>query len=336
MVEGARLESVYTVKGIKGSNPFLSAKNMNKKLILKNFKKIKKCLICKSEKMYDLGKINNINSHTDLRDLFKLIKCINCGHGCLNYMPTQKYLDKLYESGSEYVLIKSDFDILIEKNFRKGGLNNVKPNYNHWVYKEAKEHKLSGLYFEIGPGNCILYKTFKESFFNCSAYEKQSWIKDSNIYHSIKNIKKNKANLIVMTDVLEHIADPLNFIKKFNFLSKKSTKLFISVPNMDSNFSKLFKNNWRMVVPVGHVNYFSKKSMKYFLEKNNYRIIKIISFSEVKIYNFIRNIFKSIFKIIFYLIFLKFSKIKKIFSEILLNIIDLFNGDQMRVIAEKQ
>ena len=25
-VEGARLESVYTVKGIKGSNPFLSAK----------------------------------------------------------------------------------------------------------------------------------------------------------------------------------------------------------------------------------------------------------------------------------------------------------------------
>jgi hypothetical protein len=26
VVEGARLESVYTVKGIKGSNPFLSAK----------------------------------------------------------------------------------------------------------------------------------------------------------------------------------------------------------------------------------------------------------------------------------------------------------------------
>jgi len=25
VVEGARLESVYTVKGIKGSNPFLSA-----------------------------------------------------------------------------------------------------------------------------------------------------------------------------------------------------------------------------------------------------------------------------------------------------------------------
>ena len=28
VVEGARLESVYTVKGIKGSNPFLSAKNV--------------------------------------------------------------------------------------------------------------------------------------------------------------------------------------------------------------------------------------------------------------------------------------------------------------------
>jgi hypothetical protein len=29
VVEGARLESVYTVKGIKGSNPFLSAKIKN-------------------------------------------------------------------------------------------------------------------------------------------------------------------------------------------------------------------------------------------------------------------------------------------------------------------
>ena len=33
VVEGARLESVYTVKGIKGSNPFLSAKTNTFKVI---------------------------------------------------------------------------------------------------------------------------------------------------------------------------------------------------------------------------------------------------------------------------------------------------------------
>ena len=33
VVEGARLESVYTVKGIKGSNPFLSAKINTLKVI---------------------------------------------------------------------------------------------------------------------------------------------------------------------------------------------------------------------------------------------------------------------------------------------------------------
>ncbi len=32
VVEGARLESVYTVKGIKGSNPFLSANYIKIKL----------------------------------------------------------------------------------------------------------------------------------------------------------------------------------------------------------------------------------------------------------------------------------------------------------------
>ena len=164
VVEGARLESVYTVKGIKGSNPFLSAKCLNKKINLKGFKKIKECLICKHSKMHDLGKINNVNAHSDLRGLFRLIKCINCGHGCLNYMPNQNILDKLYESGSEYVLIKSNYDILIEKKFKKKYLKSVKPSYSHWVYKFAKKHNLKGFYFEIGPGNCILFKTFKESF----------------------------------------------------------------------------------------------------------------------------------------------------------------------------
>ena len=33
VVEGARLESVYAVKGIKGSNPFLSAKTNTFKAI---------------------------------------------------------------------------------------------------------------------------------------------------------------------------------------------------------------------------------------------------------------------------------------------------------------
>ena len=33
VVEGALLESVYTVKGIKGSNPFLSAKTNTFKVI---------------------------------------------------------------------------------------------------------------------------------------------------------------------------------------------------------------------------------------------------------------------------------------------------------------
>jgi len=32
VVEGARLESVYTVKGIKGSNPFLSANTNNSRI----------------------------------------------------------------------------------------------------------------------------------------------------------------------------------------------------------------------------------------------------------------------------------------------------------------
>ena len=41
VVEGARLESVYTVKGIKGSNPFLSANKLYFKFLITRLKLFK-------------------------------------------------------------------------------------------------------------------------------------------------------------------------------------------------------------------------------------------------------------------------------------------------------
>ena len=138
-----------------------------------------------------------------------------------------------------------------------------------------------------------------------------------------------------MTDVLEHISNPLNFLKKFNFVFKKKTKLFISVPNRSSLKAKLQGWEWNMIVPLAHINFFSEESMKIFLKKMKYEIIKIESYSEVRIYRLLRNFIKFLFKLPLYIFLLKFSLIKFKFYEFFINLFDILKGDQMRVVAIK-
>ena len=192
-----------------------------------------------------------------------------------------------------------------------------------------------GDYFEIGPGNCSLFKTFRDAGFKCFAYEKQSWCLDKDIFHKISEIPRRKADLVVMTDVLEHISNPLNFLKKFNFIFKKKTKLFISVPNRSSFKAKLQGLEWNMIVPLAHINFFSEESMKIFLKKMKYKIIKIETYSEVRIYRLLRNFIKLLLQLPLYIFFLKFSLIKFKFYEFLINLFDILKGDQMRVVAIK-
>jgi len=250
-------------------------------------------------------------------------------------MPKQNFLDKLYSNDSEYVFGHSDHELLIKKNFQKNRLKSVSINFNHWVFKIMKNLK-KGVYFEIGPGNCSLFKTFKYVGYKCFAYEKQSWILDNNIFHKINDIPRKKADLVVMTDVLEHISSPLKFLKKFNFVFKKNSRLFLSLPNRSSYKAKLLNQEWNMVVPLAHINFFSIESMKIFLNKMNFEIIKIESYSEVKIYRLLRNFIKFLFKIPIYLFLMRFSLIKDKIYEFFMNIIDLLKGDQMRVVAIKK
>lgn len=310
----------------KSLKPFL-------RVNIKNFIKIKKCLICNNSNLINLGKIKNIN--IELNNCFNLIKCLNCFHCSLDFMPKQNFLDRLYSIDSKYVFGSSQYELFIKKNFQKDRMKSVSPNFNHWVFQAMKNFK-KGNYFEIGPGGCSLFKTFKDKGYKCYAYEKKSWIVDNNIFHRINKIPKKKADLVVMTDVLEHISNPLYFLEKFNFIFKKKTRLFLSLPNQSSYKAKLLGLKWNMIVPLAHINFFSKKSMTIFLNKMNFKVIKITSYSEVKIYRLLRNFIKFLFKIPLYIFLMQFFVIKNKLYDFVINIIELVDGDQMRVIAIKK
>lgn len=89
--------------------------------------------------------------------------------------------------------------------------------------------------------------------------------------------KNNSFDLVICTEVLEHLEDPTKALKEMLRVSKKY--LIISVPNepffMMSNFLR-GKNLSRFGNDEGHINHWNPLSLKNYLKKNGLKIEKIM------------------------------------------------------------
>ena len=295
--------------------------------IKKNFIEIKECPICKNSRFAKLGKTNNL--HKDLKDLFDLLECGNCKHWFLSKMPKKEFLNNLYENESLYV-----FGETHSSSFKKE-LNSNSYLPNHWIYQNMKDQK-NGNYLEVGPGGCALLKTFKKKGWKCQGYELSKWIKSDDVVHDIGKINKHNHEVLVFNDVLEHVADPLSFLKEFSKFQNKGDKLFLAYPNASSFKAKIFKTNWAMVAPLAHLNFFSINSTKILLEQCGYKPLVIKETSLVIFRKLIRSIIRLPITISLDLLNFKILNPFKRILEIFLNILDLIKGDQMNVVGIKK
>jgi len=96
-------------------------------------------------------------------------------------------------------------------------------------------------------------------------------------------IKKNAYDIITMWDVLEHIPDADEVISRCNLMLKENGYVILQVPEIDSTIAKLFKKNWNMI-SSGHVNLFSKKTIRKLFEDRGFKVKKIKSSFEFKLF----------------------------------------------------
>lgn len=291
---------------------------------------LNQCPICKSSKIF---KVNNIKSNIkEIENIFDLMKCTDCLHRFISKIPNQIELNKLYEIDSPLVFGGTIHEVEQKKNFIQNNFEGIEPHYNHWIFDYIEQNE--GSYFELGPGLCRLYKTFYLKGWKCQGLEPRSFIKISGIKKDIQDIESNN-DVVVAIDVLEHLIDPIEMLKKISLKIKKGGKIFLTYPHSESYKSKILKDRWPMVSPLAHIHYFSKKSTKIMLEKAGYKILVIKDYSFVELRRLIRNFLKLPIFILKDIFKLNFKNIYFRFTELFLNILDLINGDQLKVIAKK-
>ena len=126
-------------------------------------------------------------------------------------------------------------------------------------------------------------KYFKSSIgvdFSISNLKKKNKSKINFISENPEKFIKNdlkRFDIITLNNVLEHVPNPVSFMKTLKKNTKKNIYILVNIPNDFSELQKTTnkkvkkKNYW--ITPPEHLNYFNKKNFNHFLKKMGFTII---------------------------------------------------------------
>lgn len=115
----------------------------------------------------------------------------------------------------------------------------------------------------------------------------------ANLYYGtledfIQDNTSGQFDVITFFEVLEHLEEPLQFFYYIKKILKTGGFIAFSVPNR----KRWIKNSVWFDYPPHHLTRWSQESIKKFLERNNFEIIRIKTDSEVGFEYFLQNSIK--------------------------------------------
>ena len=90
---------------------------------------------------------------------------------------------------------------------------------------------------------------------------------------------EKKYDIVIIVSVLEHVTDPINFLKNLKLLLKNKGKVIIECPSINDPLIKFYdvqeyKNFYYRPV---HLNYFNRKHLIKIVKKSRFKLIKTFS-----------------------------------------------------------
>jgi 2-polyprenyl-3-methyl-5-hydroxy-6-metoxy-1,4-benzoquinol methylase len=239
---------------------------------LLNLKK-RKCPVCDS-KNYSIFYKNDNYSKIDTRGIIYrykhiLVICNNCNLVYSNPWLGYKNTNKIYSNSA----IGAAFE---DSNKAKKHFKCFKS-----FFQKKNSFDKNTKILEIGTATGILLKNIS-NFYNLKKKNLDGIEPSKKLYEKLKNNNyfkienkfidqmkgKNKYDLIIMDNVLEHIEEPKKALDKIKSLMNTSSKLYIAIPNIFK-----YKNNFRD--PFGHTINYYENNIKYLFENNGFKILKL-------------------------------------------------------------
>lgn len=240
------------------------------------------CILCNYSKLKIISPtVRDSKNHC-------VIKCMKCKHVQIFPVPTpdedKKFYDEdrqakntNYQGSTSRLKQKTEEDVLRRADLvksitpRKGSILEIGSGYGFFLEEMQKQgYKISGI--EISKERRKYSKKITK-------------VRVLNINLNKKIPDINKFDTIALFQVLEHIADPIIFLKNIKKLLKPSGKIIIEVPNFDDFQLKLNKSYSDWYWQRAHIHYFSAKILGQILSRVRFTKIKVFGTQRYSIEN---------------------------------------------------
>lgn len=237
------------------------------------------------------------------KGIFTIVKCNNCGLVYMNPQPNGNELQKLY---TKKYFIGGGFDKTINYNKEsdkksREEINKIEIKLGY--IKRLIENNRKNL-LDVGCGYGFFLQTAKNKGYNIfgndiskDAAEYSSRMLKIQTFRGVLedlNLTPNYFDIVTMTEVAEHLPDPLKTFKEVYRILKEKGLFVIETGNISSLKAKIAGKKWDYFIFPGHLYFFSKKTLTALIKKAGFDISYIIpphDFKESKIYNQINPLF---------------------------------------------
>lgn len=89
---------------------------------------------------------------------------------------------------------------------------------------------------------------------------------------SVDMFAQESFDVVTSFEVIEHLSNPADHIQILKSFLRKDGALYITTPNFNSLLRRHLGQNWNVIAYPEHLSYFTRKSIKYLLKKNDFRI----------------------------------------------------------------
>ena len=232
----------------------------------------KNCVICGTDKYsHMLTKKNGYN----------IFKCSKCGLLFVYPQPSKEFLTtRVYSQKGGYHL-KLTKDLAHYKKFNVDLKKQL---------RTLKSYVKKGPLLDVGCSNGEFMWLARNAGYDPVGVEINKHTAEAARMNGLKvhmkelenaNFRNNKFSVIRAGEVIEHLKEPIRFIRECKRILRQKGMLLITTPNMDCFFVKLtmflhkhFHLPWSSITPPYHLFYFSHSNIKTLLEQEGFRIVE--------------------------------------------------------------
>ena len=215
---------------------------------------------------------------------FQVVECQNCGLIRLDPWPSAEEL-RLYYPDEYWFAPRADAASRLEELYRRLVLR----DHLQFVWRAFQDSRDKGILIDVGCGGGLLLRLLQERGLRVAGLETSRAAAAAAWEHNRVPIvcgdlaqaplAPESCSVLTMFHVVEHLPNPVSYLKSARQLLTPDGRLVIQVPNASSWQFLLFGSNWNGVDVPRHLADYRERDLERLLEQCGFEIVRRKRFS---------------------------------------------------------